>query len=69
MRKTNNMKELTAQQISKKYYGRYVEIYECPSWDTDENGVQLYEVRKSYTEIHENTCRAEDVGTELAYTR
>lgn len=63
------MKKLTAEQVRKKYAGKDVDIYECPSWDTDKKGNRLFEVRKSFSEIHENTTRAEDVGTSMAYTR
>lgn len=63
------MKKLTAQQIQKKYKGKYVDIYACPLWDTDKDDNRLYEVRKAYSEIHENTTRAEDIGTEFAFTR
>lgn len=63
------MKKYTKEQINKKYKGKYVEIYKCPLWDTDENGNRLYEVRKSYSEIHENTTLGEDVGTSMEYRR
>jgi len=61
------MKILTAKQINKKYAGKYVDVYD--GGDTNEKNEGLYEVRKVYTEIHENTTRGEDVGTSLAYTR
>lgn len=55
------MENFTKEQVNKKYAGKYVDIYK--RYDG------LYEVRKVYKEIHENTTRGEDVGTELAYTR
>jgi hypothetical protein len=61
--------KLTAKQVQRKYRGRYVDVSKCPFWDTNQKGEQLFEVRKSYAEIRENTCKAEDVGTSLAYTR
>ena len=61
--------KLTKEQINKKYKDKYIEVYECPFWDTNKKGEQLFEVRKVYSEIHENTARSEDIGTELAYTR
>lgn len=64
------MQKLTAKQIRSMYKDRYVDIYEIPTYiEKAKDGSQLYEVRKSYKEIHENTCRAEDVGTSLAFTR
>lgn len=63
------MQKLTAKEINTKYRGKYVDVYECPSWDTDEYGQKLYEVRKVYDEIHENTTLGEDVGTSLEFTR
>lgn len=51
----------TKEQINKKYKGKYVDIYQ------DYDG--LYEVRKVYKDIHENTIRGEDVGTEWEYRR
>jgi hypothetical protein len=60
------MKTYTQQQINKKYAGKYVEVgkaynYGEQRWD--------YEVRRVYAEIHENTTRGEDLGTELEYRR
>jgi hypothetical protein len=62
-------KKLTAKQINKKYKGKYVEIYMCPFWDTNKKREQLYEVRKVFSQIHENTTRGEDVGTPFQYRR
>lgn len=61
--------KLTLKQVQKKYKGRYIDVRKCPSWDTNEKDEQLYEVRKAYREIHENTTLAEDLGTEQAYKR
>jgi len=63
------MTKLTQKQINKKYKGKYIDIYECPSWDTDKNDNALYEVRKVYSVIHENTTLGEDVGTSMEYRR
>ena len=63
------MKTYTAKQIQKKYKGKYVEVSARPLWDVDDKGNCLFELRKTYSTIHENTCKAEDVGTPLAYTR
>jgi len=55
------MKKLTSEQVNKKYRGKYVDVYR------DYTG--LYEVRKVYKTIHENTTLGEDVGTAIAYRR
>ncbi len=55
------MKTYTAEQINKKYKGKYIDIYK------DYTG--LYEVRKVYKDIHENTTLGEDVGTPMEYKR
>lgn len=54
-------KNLTKEQVNKKYRGKYIEFYK------DYTG--LYEIRKVYTETHENTSLGEDVGTSLEYRR
>lgn len=64
-----NMKKLTAKQINKKFKGKYVDIYKLPSWDKNEKGEELYELRKVYSQIHENTTLGEDVGTPFEYRR
>lgn len=51
----------TAEQINKKYKGKYIEIYR------DYTG--LYEVRKVSSTIRENTTLGEDVGTPMEYGR
>jgi len=55
------MKIMTAKEINKKYAGKYVDVYK--RYDGE------YEVRKVFSEIHENTSRGEDIGTEMAYRR
>jgi len=59
-------KKYTAEQINKKYKGKYVEV--SYSYDYSE-GKNIYTVHKVYKDIHENTTLGEDVGTLLAYTR
>jgi len=56
-----NNKIKTRKEINKKYKGKYIDVYK--RYDG------LYEVRKVYSKIHENTTLGEDVGTELAYRR
>ena len=63
------MKKLTIREIQKKYAWKYVDFARCPDWDRNEKWENLYEVRKSYSTIHENTCRAEDIETQYAFTR
>ena len=57
---------MTAQQINKKYRGRYVEISSTYNYSTRQNE---YEVLRSYKDIHENTTLGEDVGTDMEYRR
>lgn len=54
-------KTWTKEQINKKFKGKYVDVYK--RYDG------LYEVRKAYSVIHENTTLGEDVGTEMEYRR
>lgn len=63
------IKKLTAKQINKRYRGKYVEVYKLPFWDKNEKGEELYEVRKVFSEMRENTTRGEDVGTDFEYRR
>ena len=56
----------TKEQINKKYRGKYIEIYKTYDYEKQKD---LYEVRKVYKEIHENTTLGEDVGTALEYCR
>jgi hypothetical protein len=62
-------KIMTAKQINKRYKGKYVDVYKLPSWKKNDKGEELFEVRKIFTEIHENTTLGEDVGTKFEYTR
>jgi len=59
------MKKLTLKQVNKKYAGRYIEFSKCPAWDTNEKDERLYEVGRTFEEIHENTTLGEDVGTDF----
>lgn len=56
----------TKEQINKKYKGKYVDIYRIFDYSKQ---IDLYEVRKVYNKIHENTTLGEDVGTEMEYKR
>lgn len=56
----------TKEQINKKYKGRYIEIYKTFDYT---NKQWLYEVGKTFKDIHENTTLGEDVGTEMEYMR
>jgi hypothetical protein len=51
------MKKLTALQVLKKYKGKFIEVVELPFWETNDKRYKLYEVRKSYTTIRENTTQ------------
>lgn len=59
-------KLLTQQQVNKKYRWKYVDIYKTYDYTTQQ---YLYEVRKSYKKIRENTTLWEDVGTSMEYCR
>lgn len=66
------MKQLTAQEVNRKYKGKYIEIHRV--WGFETNSArhlysELYEVRKIYATIHENTTLGEDVGTAMEYRR
>lgn len=50
------MQKITMPQLIKKYKGKYIDVYSYPSWDTNEKWEQLFEVRKAYSSIHENTA-------------
>ena len=58
--------KLTAEEINKKYKGRYIEVWKTYDY---EKQCWLYEVIRSYREIHENATLGEDVGTEMEYRR
>lgn len=64
--KINNMKTLTKEQVNKKYAGKYIEFYKRYDYDKQ---IDVYEVRKTYSIIHENTTLGEDVGTSFEFTR
>ena len=64
--KTNMTKKMTAKQINKKYKGRYIEV--SKTFDHSE-GVWMYEVGRTFKEIHENTTLGEDVGTLMEFKR
>ena len=57
---------LTAKQINKKYAGRYVDVGKTYDYETDQF---VYEVRKTYKDIHENTTLGEDLETANEYKR
>jgi hypothetical protein len=59
-------KQYTAEQINKKYKGKYIEVVKSFDYSTKK---WMYEVVKTYKQIHENTTLGEDVGTSLEYTR
>lgn len=48
------IKQLTAKEVVKKYKNKYIGVNKLP-YDNGKD-VQLYEVFKSYSTIHENTC-------------
>jgi len=57
---------LTQKQVNKKYNNKYIEIRQEYDY---KNQCWLYEVGKTYKEIHENTTLGQDVGTSLEFTR
>lgn len=46
------MKQLTAEQVYKKYKGKYIRVYRTMDYTKH---VYVYEVQKCYKSIHENT--------------
>lgn len=56
------MIKMNASQVLKKYKGKYIDVYKLPYWDSNSKGEQLYEVRKSYSTIHENTTLVKDIN-------
>lgn len=64
-----SIKKLTLKQVKTKYKWRYIDVHKCPDWDRNAKGEKLYEVRRSYKDIHENTTRAEDLETDYEYCR
>ena len=59
-------KQLTKEQVNKKYKDKYIDIYPHYDYSTRKT---MYEVRKVYQSIHENTTLGQDVGTEMEYRR
>ena len=59
-------KQLTKEQVNKKYKDKYVDVYPYYDYSTQRT---MYEVRKVYQSIHENTTLGQDVGTEMEYRR
>lgn len=60
------MRQLTKEQINKKYKGKYIEIRS--QYDYSKK-TYLYEVIKVSKTIKENMTLGEDVGTPLEYCR
>lgn len=61
-----NNKNMTKDQVNKKYAGKYVEFLK----DYDrQTGGYIYTILKVYSKIHENTTLGEDVGTAYEYRR
>ena len=60
------MKQLTKEQVNKKYKGRYIEIRRTFDYS---KGINLYEVRKTSCTIRENMTLGEDVETVMEYCR
>lgn len=58
--------KLTKEEVNKKYRDRYITI--TKSYDY-QNQCWMYEVGKTFREIHENTTLGQDVGTSLEYMR
>jgi hypothetical protein len=56
------MKLYTAEQLKKKFAGKYIDTYPDPYGKKDKNGnwVTLYEVRKVSSTIRENCNLPED---------
>jgi hypothetical protein len=60
------MRQLTKEQINKKYKGKYIEI--ISQYDYSKR-IYLYQVIKVSSTIKENMTLGEDVGTPLEYCR
>jgi len=60
------MKTLTQAQVNKKYKDKYVDFYGTYDYTKKQ---KMYEIRKVYSEIHENTTLGQDVGTAWEYMR
>jgi hypothetical protein len=59
-------KQLTQEQVNKKYKGKYIEILSTYDYSLR---INLYEVIKISSTIRENMTLGEDVGTSLEYCR
>jgi hypothetical protein len=59
-------KQLTKQQVNKKYKGKYIEI--LSTYDYSKR-IYMYEVINVSSTIKENMTLGEDVGTDLEYCR
>ena len=59
-------KQLTKQQVNKKYKGKYIEILSSYDYSLK---VNLYEVIRVSSVIKENMTLGEDVGSSLEYCR
>ena len=57
---------LTKSQVNSRYKGRYIEFYQTYNYQKQCN---MYEIRNTFDEIHENTTLGEDVGTRFEYRR
>lgn len=44
---------LAAPDVFKKYKNKYIDVHRVYDY---QKGLYLYEVRKAYKQIHENTC-------------
>ena len=53
------MAVLTEKQVISKYKGRYIDVYRSFDYSTRKYD---YEVRKSFKDIHENTCIVDSLG-------
>ena len=52
------MKRYTEKEIIKKFGNKYIDVYRIYDYSLS---IYLYEVRKAYTEIHENTTLGKDL--------
>lgn len=60
------MKQYTLKEAQKKYKGRYIKVIKTYDY---QKSINLYEVIKTYKEIHEDTTLAEDLETPFEYSR
>lgn len=59
-------KRYTLKQVQNKFRDKYVDVYRVFDYSS---GDVMFEIKKVYDTIHENTTLGQDLGTELAYTR